>query len=303
MGSLDPYPGVQKWPTKHRKKVKSFHFLKWWMFSLLKSLPVAGTSVNYNFWSNKFFICIFFFFSFWSTKSWIRSVSGSGFTWKALHLSTVSVFLCKSFHPDSEAQNALFCVSIVKSLWFLVWLLTLQNCLRKQMCFLQLARKTPKKTFLRMFTRMRNLIQLLSWIRFLIKICDSLTDRCFCTSIYHVICNLNSHSCGMNCLFGGAHRSSSSQLFRKKSSKNFTIWRMGSVRPEKFCGSGSGQIGINCQIGPIFFLLCALKMIQLFTRRQCSESVSFWYGSESLDPYTRIRILVFSSVFQDANKK
>jgi hypothetical protein len=73
---------------------------------------------------------------------------------------TDSVLLCKSFHPDSEASNAVFYISVVKSLLIFGMIINTLELLKKINVFL--VRKTSKKAFLRMFTCMRNLIQLLS---------------------------------------------------------------------------------------------------------------------------------------------
>ncbi len=74
----------------------------------------------------------------------------------------------QKFPPgSSEAQNAVFDISIVKSLFIFGMIINTLE-LRKKTNVL-LIRKTPQKAFLSMFLCMRNLIQLVNKIRFLFK--------------------------------------------------------------------------------------------------------------------------------------
>jgi hypothetical protein len=54
-------------------------------------------------------------------------------------------FLRKSFHPDSEAQNAIFYISIVKSFCFFGMIINTLELLKKTNMFL--VRKRPKSIF------------------------------------------------------------------------------------------------------------------------------------------------------------
>ncbi len=71
---------------KHRKKLINFIF--WGAGCSLLRAKVFSCSLDISklqFFDHKNFSICFFFFSFWSSKPWIRvgSVSGSGFTWNA----------------------------------------------------------------------------------------------------------------------------------------------------------------------------------------------------------------------------